>query len=101
MISFCFLETTFIDKTISISDEIGADVIVFSTLGEFSAECLDQINQKRNNCKQKIVVLQIEQLLNQTIERQLEIQIAERRGKTKSYRQLFVEHVIKFLIMSG
>ena len=82
-----------INKLVEVAELIEADVAIFSTIGNFSEECLKQISGKAQNTKVKLVVLQKEQLLNQMYDRQ--IAHMERKGVRKSYRQIFVEHVIK------
>jgi hypothetical protein len=84
-----------VDKLISISEDIGADVVLFCTLASFSRECVDLINKKANQSKLKVAVLQSDQLLNQTLFRRLKKQRSQRKGSEKSYRQIFVEDIVR------
>lgn len=82
-----------IDKLISISEDIGADVAIFCTLANFSEECINLISKKANQTRVKIVVLQSDQLLNQALYRKLRRERSQREGSAKSYRQIFVEDI--------
>lgn len=84
-----------IDKLISVGEDIGADVILFSTLSEFSKECVDLISKKANQTELKIVMLQRDQLLNQAPDRRLMKQRPQPSALEKSYRQIFVESLIR------
>lgn len=86
-----------IDKLISISEDIGADAVLFCTLDSFSEQCTSLIKNRANRTKLKISVLQSDQLLNQTLDRKLTKLASERKGPGKSYRQIFVEHVTRYL----
>lgn len=84
-----------IDKVISISEDLCADVVLFCTLDNFSKECIDLINKKASQTLLKIVVLQRDQLLNQTFDRKLKKLHFQQRGSEKSYRQLFIEDIMR------
>jgi len=79
-----------INKLVQMGESIEADVALFSTLGEFSPQCVEQINEKAKNTKLKLVILQKDQLLNQMVYREID---RGREGAQKSYRQIFVERV--------
>lgn len=86
-----------IDKLVSISEDVGADAVLFCTLANFSKECVDLINEKAGKTKLKIVMLQKDQLLNQALHRRLRRRISQREGSEKTYRQIFAEDVTRNL----
>jgi hypothetical protein len=83
-----------IDKMVTVADRIYADVLIFCTLDVFSTESLELIREKTKDLHYKVLVLNKDDLLNQSYGRSWRTRV---RGTPKTFHQLFVEDTSRML----